>query len=63
MAENDSSRLADGTIPSVMKAAQQTSYGEVRDVLTLMDDVPVPRQFSAKQVLIRVHTASINPVN
>ena len=50
-------------IPSVMKAAQQTAYGDVRDVLTLSDQVPVPRELSPKQILIRVHAASINPVN
>ena len=46
-----------------MKAAQQNGYGEARQVLTLRDDVPVPRVLSSKQVLVRVHAASINPVN
>ena len=50
-------------IPSVMKAAQQSRFGEIRDVLTLRDDVPVPRELSSKQVLVRVHAASINPVD
>ena len=50
-------------IPSLMKAAQQTGYGNVRNVLTLADQVSVPRQLSSKQILIRVHAASINPVN
>jgi NADPH:quinone reductase-like Zn-dependent oxidoreductase len=50
-------------IPSVMKAAQQSRFGEVRDVLTLRDDVPVPRQLSSKQILVRVHAASINPID
>ncbi len=50
-------------IPSVMKAAQQSGYGEARQVLTLRDDVPVPRQLSAKQILVRVHAASINPID
>ena len=63
MTETDPSRLSNERIPSVMKAAQQTNYGDVRDVLTLRDDVPVPRQLSAKQVLVRVHAASINPAD
>lgn len=46
-----------------MKAAQQTNYGDVRHVLTLRDNVAVPRQLSAKQVLVRVHAASINPID
>jgi alcohol dehydrogenase len=50
-------------IPSVMKAAQQSNYGEVRNVLTLRDDVPVPRALSNKQILVRVNAASINPVD
>ena len=52
-----------GGIPLVMKAAQQTKYGNARDVLILRDDVPVPRQLSPKQILVRVHAAAINPVN
>jgi alcohol dehydrogenase len=60
--------MAEGTtttssIPSVMKAAQQNSYGDVRNVLTLGDDVAVPRQLSSKQILVRVNAASINPVD
>jgi NADPH:quinone reductase-like Zn-dependent oxidoreductase len=50
-------------IPSVMKAAQQNNYGEARNVLTLRDDVPVPRKLSSKQILVRVNAASINPVD
>jgi len=50
-------------IPSVMKAAQQNGFGDVRDVLTLREDVPVPRELSPKQVLVRVHAASINPID
>lgn len=52
-----------GSIPSLMRAAQQTSYGEVRDVLTLRDDVPVPCQLSPTQVLVHVHATSINPAD
>jgi NADPH:quinone reductase-like Zn-dependent oxidoreductase len=51
------------SIPSVMKAAQQNNYGEVRNVLTLRDDVPVPRTLSSKQILVRVYAASINPID
>ncbi|CAF1121613.1 unnamed protein product [Didymodactylos carnosus] len=50
-------------IPSVMRAAQQTNFGDVRDVLTIVDNVPIPRQLSSKQILIRAHAASINPAD
>jgi NADPH:quinone reductase-like Zn-dependent oxidoreductase len=46
-----------------MKAAQQNGYGDARNVLTLRDDVPVPRELSSKQILVRVHAASINPID
>ncbi|CAF3714397.1 unnamed protein product [Rotaria sp. Silwood1] len=49
------------SIPLVMKAAQQSNFGEIREVLTLRDDVKVPRNLSSKQILVRVHAASINP--
>ena len=54
---------ATNSIPSVMKAAQQNNYGEARSVLTLGENVPVPRELSSKQILVRVYTASINPVD
>ncbi|CAF0822383.1 unnamed protein product [Adineta steineri] len=50
-------------IPSVMKAAQQSGFGDIRDVLTLDDNVIVPRQLSSKQILVRVCAAAINPVD
>ena len=50
-------------IPSVMKAVQQSNYGEIRSVLTMRDDVPVPRALSSKQILVRVNAVSINPVD
>ncbi|CAF1266263.1 unnamed protein product [Rotaria sordida] len=50
-------------IPSVMKAAQQSGFGEIRDVLTLSENVSVPRQLSSKQILVRVYAAAINPVD
>ena len=50
-------------IPSVMTAVQQNDYGEARDVLTLEKDVAVPRTLSANQILVRVHAASINPLD
>jgi alcohol dehydrogenase len=53
----------DNGIPLVMKAVQQSNYGEIRNVLTIRDDVPVPRALSSKQILVRVHAASINPVD
>ncbi|CAF1281305.1 unnamed protein product [Rotaria sp. Silwood1] len=49
------------SIPLVMKAAQQSNFGEIRQVLSLRDDVKVPRISSSKQILVRVHAASINP--
>ncbi|CAF0843561.1 unnamed protein product [Adineta steineri] len=61
MAESNSNSTSG--IPSVMKAAQQNGYGDARNVLTLRDDVPVPRELSSKQILVRVHAASINPVD
>jgi alcohol dehydrogenase len=64
MAESTTTNTKNGGgIPSVMKAAQQNGYGEVRNVLTLRDDVPVPRELSSKQILVRVHAASINPID
>jgi len=62
MAESTTSKIKD-EIPSVMKAAQQNGYGDARNVLTLRQDVPVPRQLSPTQVLVRVYVASINPYN
>jgi NADPH:quinone reductase-like Zn-dependent oxidoreductase len=50
-------------IPSAMKAAQQSEYGEARNVLTLRDNIPVPQQLSSDQILVRVNAASINPVD
>ena len=50
-------------IPLETRVAQQSAYGKVRDVLTLDDRVPVPRQPSSKLILIRVHAASINPLD
>jgi NADPH:quinone reductase-like Zn-dependent oxidoreductase len=55
--------MAEDTIPSVMTAAQQNGYGEARDVITLGQNVPVHRQLSSNQVLVRVYAASINPVD
>lgn len=51
------------SIPLLMRAAQQTGFGDVRQVLTLRDDVQVPRELSTKQILVRVCAASINPVD
>lgn len=62
MMENNSKASTDN-VPSFMTAAQQTNYGNVRDVLTLDDHVPVPRELTPKQVLIRVHAASMNPAD
>ena len=50
-------------IPSVMKTAQQTDYGDVRNILTFRDDVPVPCELSSTQVLVRIHAASINSID
>ncbi|CAF4550220.1 unnamed protein product [Rotaria sp. Silwood2] len=57
------STTSTSSIPSIMKAAQQSNYGDVRDVLTIRDDVSVPHKLSAKHILVRVHAASINPVD
>ncbi|CAF3319773.1 unnamed protein product [Rotaria socialis] len=54
---------ATSSIPSVMQAAQQSNYGEIRSVLTLHDDVPVPRKLSSKEILVRIYAASINPID
>ncbi|CAF5021795.1 unnamed protein product, partial [Rotaria sp. Silwood1] len=50
-------------IPLVMKAAQQSNFGEIRQVLTLSDDVIVPQKLSSHQILVRVHAASINHID
>ncbi|CAF3015651.1 unnamed protein product, partial [Rotaria sp. Silwood2] len=51
------------SIPLVMKAAEQSNFGEIREVLTLRGDVKVPRKLSSKQILVRVYAASINPAD
>lgn len=58
-----SKTIKENEIPSLMRAAQQTNFGNVREVLTLSDNVPVPRQLSATQILIRAHAASFNPAD
>lgn len=55
--------MATNDIPSIMTAVQQNGYGEARDVLTLRKDVVVPRKLSSNQILVRVHAASINPLD
>jgi NADPH:quinone reductase-like Zn-dependent oxidoreductase len=62
MAESTTTKTK-GDIPFVMLAAQQNGYGDARDVLTLSQNVPVPRQLSSNQILVRVHAASINPID
>ena len=54
---------SDSHIPFVMKAAQQSGFGDVRDVLTLAENVAVPRQLTSTQILVRVYAAAINPVD
>lgn len=49
-------------IPSVMKAAVFSDFGQPESALSIRSDVPVPSP-SASQVLIRVHAASINPID
>ena len=44
-------------ITAVIKAAQQSGFGEIRQVLTLLEDVPVLRELSPKQILAHVHAA------
>ncbi|CAF0943134.1 unnamed protein product [Didymodactylos carnosus] len=63
MSATTTTTKSDNEIPSVMKAAQQNNYGEARNVLTLHEDVPVPQKLSSKQILVRVYSASINPVD
>ncbi|UJR17261.1 hypothetical protein I4U23_004156 [Adineta vaga] len=62
MTENNI-EITKNNIPSVMVAAQQITYGNVRDVLKLDDNVVVPRELTSKQVLVRVYAASINPAD
>ena len=59
----ESNTKSENGIPTSMRAAQQTGFGEIREILTLRDDVPVPRDLSSKQILVRVHAASINPID
>ncbi|UJR06805.1 hypothetical protein I4U23_011092 [Adineta vaga] len=49
--------------PTMMTAAQQSSYGEARNVITLRQDVPVHRELSCKQILVRTYAAAINPID
>ena len=51
------------TIPDHMKCAQQNGYGNVRDVLSIVDHVKVPRELKSKQILIETYAVSINPVD
>ncbi|CAF4155694.1 unnamed protein product, partial [Adineta steineri] len=62
MVESTTSTSKDD-IPSLMTAAHQNGYGEAFDVLTLAYEVPVPRQLSSNQILVRVYAASINPID
>ena len=62
MAESVTSKTSDD-IPSVMTAVQQSGYGESRNVITVSENVPVPRQLSSNQILVRVYATSINPVD
>ena len=55
--------MIESDIPSVMTAAQQNSYGDSRNVITLRQDVSVPQKLSCKQILVRVHAAAINPID
>ncbi|CAF0893939.1 unnamed protein product [Didymodactylos carnosus] len=50
-------------IPDRMKAAQQRGFGAIDQVLTVAIDVPVPRELKSDQILVRVHAASINPID
>nr|QGA89362.1 putative fatty alcohol dehydrogenase [Chilo suppressalis] len=64
MAESNSTNSEDKSkVPSVMRAAQQTGFGNVREVLKLSDDVHVPYELEPKQVLVQVYAASINPID
>ncbi|UJR19201.1 hypothetical protein I4U23_022331 [Adineta vaga] len=64
MAESTRIKMTSASsIPTVMKAAQQSGFGEIRDVLALGENVSVPRQLSSKQILVRVCAAAINPVD
>ncbi|CAF1006753.1 unnamed protein product [Adineta ricciae] len=62
MTESTTNKM-DDSFPTKMLAAQQTGYGEVRNVITLGNEVPVPRQLSSNQILVKVYAASINPVD
>eukprot|EP01101_Sappina_pedata_P009327 TRINITY_DN5407_c0_g1_i1.p1 TRINITY_DN5407_c0_g1~~TRINITY_DN5407_c0_g1_i1.p1 ORF type:complete len:362 (-),score=105.09 TRINITY_DN5407_c0_g1_i1:27-1088(-) len=49
-------------IPSVMKAVVFSDFGQPESALSIPSDVPVPSP-SSSQVLVRVHAASINPID
>ena len=48
---------------ATMQAVVQSGYGEATDVLTFSASHPAPPPPSAHQVQVRVHAASINPVD
>ncbi|UJR11463.1 hypothetical protein I4U23_015642 [Adineta vaga] len=50
-------------ISTKMTAAQQTGYGAVRNVIVLEHEIPIPRQLSSNQILVKVYAASINPID
>ena len=48
---------------STMQAVVQNGYGDAKDVLSFANPHPAPPAPSAHQVQIRVHAASINPID
>lgn len=58
-----STNRIDLSVPDVMVAAQQTGYGEAKDVLQLKSDVPVPKELKPCQVLVKSYAVSIDAID
>jgi len=48
---------------STMRAAVVREFGDPTDIIEVVNDYPVPQLRSEKHVLIRVHAATLNPVD
>lgn len=50
-------------LPPTMTAAVFTAYGDIDNVVSVREDIPLPRNLGKNEVLIEVKAAAINPVD